>query len=138
MVVGRNVISCMVSHLQDCGISPYLCREEIHLGIGFSKFIHPWGNVLVIRTELWHLQRVFCASLCLLIGIRSFALVSKHEIPLHTFESRCTNIPPLLGRLQTRVQGPRINQFKQSYWLKALNWSPRPLDEGPRPKKWQN
>ncbi len=28
-----------------------------------------------------------------------------------------------------RVQGPGTNEFKQSYLLKALNWSPRPLDE---------
>ncbi len=27
-----------------------------------------------------------------------------------------------------RVQGPGTNEFKQSYWLKALNWSQRPLD----------
>jgi hypothetical protein len=33
-----------------------------------------------------------------------------------------------------RVQGPGTNEFKQSYWSKALNWSPRPLDKGPRPK----
>ncbi len=33
-----------------------------------------------------------------------------------------------------RVQGPGTNEFKQSYWLKALNWSPRPFNEGPRPK----
>jgi hypothetical protein len=39
-----------------------------------------------------------------------------------------------LERLETRVQNPGTNEFKQSQWLKALNWSPRPLDEGPRPK----
>jgi hypothetical protein len=33
-----------------------------------------------------------------------------------------------------RVQGPRTNEFKQFHWWKALNWSPRLLDEGPRPK----
>jgi hypothetical protein len=33
-----------------------------------------------------------------------------------------------------KVQGPWINEFKQSYWSKTLNWSPRPLDKGPRPK----
>jgi hypothetical protein len=34
-----------------------------------------------------------------------------------------------------RVQGSGTNEFKQSYWSKALNWSQgRPLDEGPRPK----
>jgi hypothetical protein len=33
-----------------------------------------------------------------------------------------------------RVQGPGTNEFKQFYWLKALNWSPRLLDKGPRQK----
>jgi hypothetical protein len=31
-----------------------------------------------------------------------------------------------------RVQGLGINEFKQSYWSKALNWSQSPLDKGPR------
>jgi len=38
-----------------------------------------------------------------------------------------------------RVQGSGTNKFKQSYWLKALNWSQ--LDEGPKPKSgklWLN
>jgi hypothetical protein len=34
------------------------------------------------------------------------------------------------------VQGPGTNEFKQSYWLKALNWSPRPFDEESKSKKW--
>ncbi len=33
-----------------------------------------------------------------------------------------------------QVQGWGTNKFKQSHWSKALNWSPRPLDEGPKPK----
>jgi hypothetical protein len=33
-----------------------------------------------------------------------------------------------------RVQSPGINEFKQFYWSKALNWSQGPLDEGSRPK----
>jgi hypothetical protein len=33
-----------------------------------------------------------------------------------------------------RVQGLGTNEFKQSCWSKALNWSQRLSDEVPRPK----
>jgi hypothetical protein len=34
-----------------------------------------------------------------------------------------------------KVQGPGSNEIDQSYWLmRAINWTPWPLDEGPRPK----
>jgi len=32
------------------------------------------------------------------------------------------------------VWGPGTDEFKQPYWWKALNQSPRPLNEGPNPK----
>jgi hypothetical protein len=36
-----------------------------------------------------------------------------------------------------RVQGPWTNGSSNLYWLKVLKLVPRPLDECPRPKKWQ-
>jgi hypothetical protein len=36
-----------------------------------------------------------------------------------------------------RVQDPGTNEFKQSYWSKALNWSPRPYRQASKTKKWQ-
>jgi hypothetical protein len=34
-----------------------------------------------------------------------------------------------------RVQGLGSNEIEQSYWMRAINWTPRPLDEeGPKPK----
>jgi len=36
-----------------------------------------------------------------------------------------------------RVQGPGTNEFKQSYWSKALNWSQDQFRGGSKTKKWQ-
>jgi hypothetical protein len=33
-----------------------------------------------------------------------------------------------------RVQGTRANEIEQSYWMRAMNQTPWPLDEGRRPK----
>jgi hypothetical protein len=45
----------------------------------------------------------------------------------------CCLMGELLAWPLPKVQGPAINEFKQSYWSKALKLvSPRPLDEGPR------
>jgi hypothetical protein len=35
-----------------------------------------------------------------------------------------------------RVQGPWINEFKKSYWLKTLNWS-KAFKQKAKTKKWQ-
>jgi hypothetical protein len=35
------------------------------------------------------------------------------------------HVVKLKGDFRQRVQGPGTNEFKQSYWSKALNWSQR-------------
>jgi len=32
---------------------------------------------------------------------------------------------------------PRSNSIEQSYWIRAINWTPGLLDESGRPKIWQ-
>ncbi len=37
----------------------------------------------------------------------------------------------------TLGEGPGSNEIEQSYWMRAINWTPWPLDGESKTKKWQ-
>jgi hypothetical protein len=61
------------------------------------------------------------------VHVGFISLAAKNEIcfSIYIFLPPWVYINTLMYR--RRVQGPGTNEFKKSYWLKALNWSPRPL-----------